>query len=174
MLSPLENGFLKRAAAHFRKLWLLGKALTESLRSRMSLGDPDNNARKICSAWLVGREQTKWTQLWFLGWKILNWPWTLTIFCCLNHNTIENQSIQSIMVFFVTKNPDYVPHPKLTDPLFWKAKVWLYLPWNTSKLDVMWCNVPCFWHECHNPFRSFVRSTQFDFPWLRTSKGCYR
>ena len=65
-----KMGFWK---AHFTMVafaWLaLRKALTASLRSRMSLGDMDNKARKICNAWLVGREQTKWTQDWFLGWK---------------------------------------------------------------------------------------------------------
>ena len=43
------------------------------------------------------------------------------------------------------------------------------LAWNTSKPDVMWCNVLCSWHGCHNPVRSSVQWAKSDSPLLRTS-----
>ena len=44
------------------------------------------------------------------------------------------------------------------------------LAWNTSKPDVMWCNVLCSWHGCHNPVRSSVQWAKSDSPLLRTSR----
>ena len=35
----------------------------------MFFGAVKSKARRICKACDVGREQTKWTQDWFLGWK---------------------------------------------------------------------------------------------------------
>ena len=40
-----------------KRLWIL----TESCRSLISLGAMTKRARKICNAWEVGREHTRWT-----------------------------------------------------------------------------------------------------------------
>ena len=44
--------------------------LTVSEATLAFFGATEIKAFRICKAWEVGLEQTKWTQDWFLGWKI--------------------------------------------------------------------------------------------------------